>query len=144
MINWSIEENGFNIEKVTGSGNKFLIGNGYMGIRGTLEEYKKVQLPAINLSSIYDQVGEGWREPLNAPNGLFTRLVVEGKEYSLPEKECLSHKMSLDYRHGIFRRITRFSTAKGDVILETERFTSMEEKHLICLKVKITPFFEGF
>ncbi len=96
MINWNIEENGLDIEKATGLGNKFLIGNGYMGIRGTLEEYKKEQLPAINLSGIYDQVGEGWREPLNAPNGLFTRLVVESEEYTLPEKESVSHKMSLD------------------------------------------------
>ncbi|MDU6264464.1 MAG: glycosyl hydrolase family 65 protein [Anaerocolumna aminovalerica] len=143
MINWSIEENGFNKERATGLGNKFLTGNGYMGIRGTLEEYKKEQLPAINLSGIYDQAGEGWREPLNAPNGLFTRLVVEGEEYILPEKECVSHNMSLDYRHGIFRRLTRFCTAKGDIVLETERFASMKEKHLICLKVKVTPFFEG-
>lgn len=143
MINWNIEENGFDEEKATGLGNKYLTGNGYMGIRGTLEEFKKEQFPAVNLSGIYDQVGNGWREPLNAPNGLFTRILVEGEEYALPEKESVSHKMSLDYRHGIFRRQTTFQTVKGNVLLETERFASMDEKHLICLKFKITPFFDG-
>lgn len=143
MINWNIEENGFDAEKATGLGNKFLTGNGYMGIRGTLEEFKREQFPAVNLSGIYDQVGNGWREPLNAPNGLFTRILVEGEEYALPEKESLSHKMSLDFRHGIFRRETGFQTAKGKLLLETERFASMDEKHLICLKVKITPSFDG-
>lgn len=143
MINWKIEENGFKEEKATGLGNKFLTGNGYMGIRGTLEEFGREQFPAVNLSGIYDQVGNGWREPLNAPNGLFTRIAVEGEEYALPEKECLSHKMTLDFRHGIFHRETVFQTAKGSVLLKTQRFASMEEKHLICLKVEITPSFDG-
>ncbi|SHO51257.1 glycosyl hydrolase family 65 protein [Anaerocolumna xylanovorans] len=143
MVNWKIEENGFDEEKATGLGNKFLTGNGYMGIRGTLEEFKREQFPAINLSGIYDQVGNGWREPLNAPNGLFTRILAAGEEYALPEKECLSHKMTLDFRHGIFHRETAFQTVKGKVLLETQRFASMDEKHLICLKVKITPSFDG-
>lgn len=142
-MKWKIEENGFDTEKATGLGNKFLIGNGYMGIRGTLEEFKKDQFPAVNLSGIYDQVGSGWREPLNAPNGLYTRVLVSGEEYALPEQECLSHKMLLDYRHGIFSRETGFMTKKGRILLETERFASMEEKHLICLKVKITASFDG-
>ncbi|MGL6217041.1 MAG: hypothetical protein ACRC36_03340 [Lacrimispora sphenoides] len=68
MISWKIEENGYDPRKATNLGNKFLTGNGYMGIRGTLEEYTKEQFPAVNLAGIYDQAGNGWREPLNAPN----------------------------------------------------------------------------
>lgn len=142
-MNWNIEELGYQPEKATGLGNKFLIGNGYMGIRGTLEESRKDQFPAVNLSGIYDQVGNGWREPLNAPNGLYTRLLIEGKEYCLSGKEHKAHKMELDYRHGIFRRETVFETAKGKVVLKTERFASMADKHLIALKVTLIPFFNG-
>ncbi|WOO36257.1 glycosyl hydrolase family 65 protein [Anaerocolumna sp. AGMB13020] len=142
-MNWNIEELGYQPEKATGLGNKFLIGNGYMGIRGTLEESKKDQFPAVNLSGIYDQVGNGWREPLNAPNGLFTRLLIEGKEYCLSEKEHKAHTMELDYRHGIFRRETVFEAAKGTVTLKTERFASMVDKHLIALKVTLVPSYDG-
>ncbi len=142
-MNWNIEELGYQSEKATGLGNKFLIGNGYMGIRGTLEESKKDQFPAVNLSGIYDQVGNGWREPLNAPNGLYTRLLIEGREYCLSGKEHKAHKMELDYRHGIFRRETVFETAKGKVTLKTERFASMVDKHLIALKVSLIPSFDG-
>lgn len=144
MINWNIEENGFDEEKATGLGNKYLTGNGYLGIRGTLEEFKKENFPAINLSGIYDQVGDGWREPLNAPNGLFTQVILEGEKYSLPEKAFLSHKMSLNYRHGIFARETKFATGKGELKLVTERFASMDEVHLICLAVKLTASFDGY
>lgn len=142
-MNWNIEELGYLPEKATGLGNKFLIGNGYMGIRGTLEESKKDQFPAVNLSGIYDQVGNGWREPLNAPNGLYTRLLIDGKEYCLSGKEYKAHKMELDYRHGIFHRETVFETAKGKVTLKTKRFVSMVDKHLIALKVTLIPSFDG-
>jgi kojibiose phosphorylase/nigerose phosphorylase len=143
MISWKIEENGYDPRKATNLGNKFLTGNGYMGIRGTLEEFTKEQFPAVNLAGIYDQAGNGWREPLNAPNGLYTRLLIDGEEYSLLKKEWLSHKMSLNYRHGLFSRETVFQTKKGSISLQTERFVSMEEKHLIALMVTLTPSFDG-
>jgi nigerose phosphorylase len=143
MISWLIEENGYDSKKATNLGNKFLTGNGYMGIRGTLEEYTKEQFPAVNLAGIYDQTGNGWRETLNAPNGLYTRLLIEGEEYSLPEKDWMSHKMTLSYRHGLFGRETVFQTKKGTISLQTERFASMEEKHLIVLKTTLTPSFNG-
>jgi nigerose phosphorylase len=143
MISWLIEENGYDSKKATNLGNKFLTGNGYMGIRGTLEEYTKEQFPAVNLAGIYDQTGNGWREPLNAPNGLYTRLLIEGEEYSLPERDWLSHKMTLSYRHGLLGRETVFQTKKGTISLQTERFASMEEKHLIVLKTTLTPSFDG-
>ena len=38
-----------------------------MGIRGTLDEFDSRDLVAVNLAGIYDQVGNSWREPLNAP-----------------------------------------------------------------------------
>ncbi|CUX54471.1 Nigerose phosphorylase [Clostridium sp. C105KSO15] len=143
MIRWKIEENGYDSRKAINLGNKFLTGNGYMGIRGTLEEYTKEQFPAVNLAGIYDQTGNGWREPLNAPNGLYTRLLIEGEVYSLPEKDWLSYKMTLNYRHGLFGRETVFQTKKGNISLQTERFASMEEKHLIVLKTTLSPSFDG-
>jgi kojibiose phosphorylase/nigerose phosphorylase len=93
MINWIIEEGGFNKELITHHGNKYLIGNGYMGIRGTLEEYEKDEFPAVNLAGIYDQVGNGWREPLNASNGLFTRVSFNGESCLLPNKLPVKHKV---------------------------------------------------
>ena len=39
MIDWKLKEEGFDKEKISYLGNKFLTGNGYMGVRGTLAEY---------------------------------------------------------------------------------------------------------
>ena len=135
---WLVEEQGFHKEKLEDNGNKFLIGNGYMGVRGTLEEFGKEQLVAVNLAGIYDKVGDGWREPLNAPNPLFAALKVDGEEYSVLVKEPASHTMTLNYREAVLYRGTVWKSGKGKVQLTTQRFLDMENPHLIYQQIEIT------
>ncbi len=134
MMNWIIEEKGFYPDKAVSNGNKFLIGNGYMGVRGTLEEFTKKELTAVNLAGVYDRVGNGWREPLNAPNGLYTVLKVDGKVYNLPDVSPVEHSIWLDYRKAVFSRETTWQTPKGKVTVKAERFASLDEPHLLAMK----------
>lgn len=143
MIRWKLEEEGLDKERISNIGNKYLIGNGYLGIRGTLQEYRKEQFPAINLSGIYDQVGDGWREPLNAPNALYTHVEFNNMIYQLPEVEPITHSISLDYRHGIFERNTTWNTSQGNITIQAERFASMKDKHLIVMKYSLSTNCEG-
>ncbi len=137
MNDWVIKEIGFDQEKITSTGNKFLVGNGYLGIRGTLQEYEKSEFPAINLAGIYDQVGDTWREPLNAPNGLYTYIEFDGKDYRVPKVLPTIHNISLDYRHGIFYRDTKWDTHNGEIEINAEHFASLNQKHLIAMKYSI-------
>lgn len=143
MLNWTIREEGYEEEKAPALGNRYLIGNGYLGIRGTLEEYGAEKLPAINLAGIYDQSGEGWREPVNAPNGCFSYLRVDGEMYRLPEKQPVSHGIELDYRYGIFKRHTTWRTSRGNITLETERFASMQHVNTIGMKFTVNADFHA-
>lgn len=143
MISWIIEEVGFDSRNIASNGNKFLTGNGYMGVRGTLEEFTKENLVAVNLAGIYDRVGEGWREPLNAPNGLYTTLKIDEEEYSMPESQPFYHSCSLDYRKALFTRKTVWKTKRGQVEIESERFVSLAEPHLIVMKYCITANFHA-
>lgn len=143
MIDWKIEQKGYEQEQITTLGNRFLIGNGYMGIRGTLEEYTKEQLAAVNLAGIYDRVGDGWREPLNAPNALYTCLKVDGEYYRLPEREAEQHSVMLDFRHGIYSRRTIWHTLRGDVYIESERFADLCDPHMLRMKYTVRSRFHG-
>lgn len=143
MICWKIKEKGFDENKISFLGNKFLIGNGYMGVRGALEEYGKENLPAINLAGIYDKSGEGWREPLNAPNGFYTYIIVDGNVLKLPEVKTESHNVELDYQYGIFKRSSTWNTVRGNVTVETERFVSMDNVHQGVMKYKVTADFHA-
>lgn len=142
MLDWTIREEGYEEAKAAMLGSRYLIGNGYMGIRGTLEEYEADKLPAINLAGIYDQ-SSGWREPINLPNGCFSYLRVDGETYRLPETAPVSHGIELNYRHGIFKRHTTWHTARGNVTIKTERFASMQDVHTIGMRFQISADFHA-
>ncbi|WP_086350406.1 glycosyl hydrolase family 65 protein [Candidatus Enterococcus clewellii] len=132
-MSWLISEEGRQLEKTIDFGNKFLIGNGYFGYRGTMEEYDKSELPACNLSGIYDQQGASWREPINAPNGLYTQLFVDGDPYDLRTKEVCAHQQQIDMHQALHQRRTVFSGKSGEVRVVSERFASGTDKHLLLM-----------
>lgn len=142
MLDWIIREEGYQEENAATLGSRYLTGNGYMGIRGTLEEYEADKLPAINLAGIYDQ-SSGWREPVNLPNGCFSYLRVDGETLGLPDAAPTSHGIELDYRHGIFHRHTTWHTTRGNITLKTERFASMEQLHTIGMRFQISADFHA-
>lgn len=129
-MDWIIEQAGYSPDEIADLGNRFLVGNGYMGMRGTLDEYRKDQLVAINLTGIYHKAGDGWREPLNAPNPLFARLMRAGTPLGLPDTEATNHRQALDIEKGLHMRQTDF----GQVSIQSERFVSMDNVHLLCMR----------
>lgn len=131
---WSYTQEGYRPEDTVANGNRFLIGNGYMGYRGTADEWGKAELAAVNLAGIYDRNGERWREPVNAPNGLFAKLTVNGESMALGEATSLSHSQTVDFRHGIYRRDTAFPAAR----IQSERIASMAEPHLLASRLTLT------
>lgn len=132
-----IQDEEFQAEKIADFGNKFFTGNGYLGVRGTLEEYEKGQMPAVNLSGIYDQHGSAWREPLNAPNPFYVRVKAEGVVYALPERSPAYHIQGLDISCGIQSRKTVWNTSRGTLCVQAERFSSMADFHLLCMKYSV-------
>ena len=98
MREWTIREEGYEEEKAATLGNRYLTGNGYLGIRGTLEEYEADRLPAINLAGIYDR-STGWREPVNLPNGCFSYL-RESDPYHTESAWIIVMEFSTDIRPG--------------------------------------------
>lgn len=129
-MSWTVAEHGFDKSKVTTNGNKYMTGNGYMGYRGTLEEFTKEQLTAVTLAGLYDKSGEQWREPVNAPNGLFTKLSCNGQPLGVLEADPLSHCQELDFRNAVHRRETEYGFHGGKLTFTAERFVSMDQLHL--------------
>ncbi len=129
---------GFEKDRIPWYGNKFLNGNGYFGVRGTMEEYTKENMPAINMAGIYDRVGNAWRESINAPNVLYTYIKADGCVYALPDSEPYEHTHTLDYHNGLQSRKTVWKTDKGLITVESERFADMERQHLIAMRYSVS------
>ncbi|HEY4391303.1 MAG TPA: glycosyl hydrolase family 65 protein [Paenibacillus sp.] len=138
-MSWIIQESGFVKERIAISGNKFMTGNGYMGYRGTLDEFTHSELTATIPAGLYDKMGDKWREPINTPNGLSTTVVCDGVSLSVLELEPLEHEQELDIRHGVHRRRTVYSAPGGGTVsFESERFCSMQRLHLLVNRVTMT------
>lgn len=138
-MGWIVREEGFDQERVVTNGNKYMIGNGYLGYRGTLEEFGKDQLQAVTLAGLYDRAGDKWREPVNAPNGLYVSVEAEGERLSALSSRLLEHAVELDIRGAVFRRRTVFGLPSGaSIAVEAERFASDAQPHLLAMQYSIT------
>ena len=133
---WCIEEP-FSKDKIEANGSKYLIANGYMGYRGTLEEFGAEQLVALNLAGLFDRNGDSWRESVNAPNPFYTQCTVNGEKLNILEKEPLYHNQTLDFRFGIHSRKTTFKVGDAQIDISAERFLSMNNQHLAVLKYEV-------
>ncbi len=137
-MNWVLSEQGYSAEAVADTGNRFLIGNGYLGVRGTLEEDSKQQLAAVNLAGIFDRVGDGWREPLNAPNPFYTTVKAGGLQLHPARLLPVEHLRALNYRAGIVTRKTLWRLPQGGIVVQSERFVSMANPHFMGMRYTIT------
>lgn len=135
---WIIEKTGFERTDVELHGSKFLIGNGYMGYRGTLEEYGAQELVALNMAGLFDKNGDLWRESVNAPNPLFTALYVDDMVLSPITSEVIFHSQTLNMETGIHSRKSIFKVCDAEIEIKAERFVSMKQEHMMALKYSIT------
>ena len=127
-----LEKEGFHAEDIAKNGCRFLSGNGYLGLRGTLSEYGAEELACVNLSGIYHlHRGSDWREPLNAPHPLCAVLLRDGENIALPDSHVTAHRQYLRYDIGVQGRETVF--ACGATIRE-ERFAAMSRPHMLAMR----------
>jgi nigerose phosphorylase len=137
---WSVSADKVFSEKeaVMRSGNIFQIANGYMGCRGTLDEFGPEQLVGITLAGIFDRVGSKWREPVNAPNGGFTQVTMDGVTFSALTTKIKKHRQQLHLVNAVFERETIFTSRGKNLALKSSRFLSADNPHLGVVEFSVT------
>ena len=137
---WSIStsEHAGNSESIMRRGNVYQIANGYMGCRGTLDEFGPAESVGFTLAGLFDQVGSAWREPVNAPNGAFTRLALDGAELTALGPRVRRHRQTLHFGSARFERETVFGYRTKELTLRSERFLSVATPHLGVVRVSFT------
>lgn len=130
---FKLTKKGFEKQNIIPYGNMFLIGNGHLGYRGTLEEFKKKELVGLNIIGFYDQYQSKWRESLNAPNPFYVHIKTKEKSFSVLDNKPAMHKQSLDLKRAIFKRHTEFE----QLTIKSERFVSQVEDNVLCMKYQI-------
>lgn len=126
---WHLRVDGFQAADIALNGNRFMLGNGYLGYRGTLEEFGSEEQVGCMLNGVYDQAPGKWREPVNAPNGFYTRIEGAG--------EILAHEQILDMRQATMSRRSIHAARSGPVTVSTRRFVSQDDIHLLCMEYTV-------
>ncbi len=137
---WLIKEKGFHPRKQGQYESLFTLGNGYLGVRGSLEEHPHGSYRGLYLAGIFDKSEAFVREIVKAPGWIDFSVWKNSQKFGVSTCKVLSHERVLDMRKGILHRATRFKDPQGRILrLETRRVIFAHQVRGAIIDVSITP-----
>ena len=155
--NWSIIEEGFDVERVKSSESLFSIGNGAMGQRANFEEsFTGETFQGSYIAGIYypDKTKVGWwkngypeyfAKVLNAPNWIGIDIEINGENFDLNTcTKVTNFRRELNMKEGWYNRSFE-ATLKNDTVISVNvrRFLSIDIDEVGVIKYEITPLNKG-
>ena len=145
-------KNGVSEEKLALEETLFTTSNGYLGVRGCLDEEYPEYIRSTRgayVNGFYDDVKLSYPEKLfgfpetaqrlvNLPDIQTTRLSLYKENFSAFTGEILEHSRTLDVDKGLVKRFTRRKGCGGIVNLEITRMTSFVRKELFLTVYRVT------
>lgn len=146
---WSIRQRCFGAKFTNLSETCFTLSNGYMGVRGALEENYEQNKPGVCVSGFHEKVSrdkywfdepEYFQTTANHYDWRSIKLFIDGVQFSLLEGNVLSHERILDFKKGVLTRKCHWESLEGNqVIIETERFVSFKKLNIAAIRYKVIP-----
>lgn len=160
-----LTENSYSMAKERLQATLFATGNGYMGVRGSFEEYSTLSVQGLYVRGILDEMIEictpvpsdyymkkyYFNEErlkdfektecgINLADILTIRVKIGDEWFQMYEGSLLSYERSLDFTTGVLTRRVRWKSPAGDVTeLLFERFASYADEHLYCQRLTVCP-----
>ncbi|MGY1833215.1 glycoside hydrolase family 65 protein [Geodermatophilus sp. SYSU D01180] len=127
----------------------FSLSNGYLGVRGTLDEVEPFGMRGTYLSGVhethplsypeggYGQPGEG-QALLTVTDGTPLRLLVDGIPLDVREVRPQVHERTLDLRAGTLDRLVRWTTPRGTTMeVTSRRLVSLAERSVCGTRYEV-------
>jgi kojibiose phosphorylase len=141
---WTISEDSFNPDQQHHKETLFTIGNGYLSTRGAFEEGYLGDRRATFVHGIFDDIPIVFTELVNAPDWLPLAIYLDGERFSMDSGVIQEYRRSLDLKSGLLTRHVKWVSPSGKGIdLIFERFTSLADEHLLCLRCRVVPNYDG-
>lgn len=132
---WKIVKNRYDRDMAITEGTNFMIGNGYLGYRGTFFEDTKEDYVGCIVTDTWDNADGKWEELCTVPNALHTTLTIDGKLFDL--EEASSFERSLNLKDAITSRKVKTNILGKNIEINEEKFASYEEKHVVAMRIQI-------
>jgi alpha,alpha-trehalose phosphorylase len=128
----------------------FTVANGYLGIRGVLEEGVPAARPATLLNGFhetwpitYGEDAYGYAQQgqtiVNVPDGVIVKIEVDDDRLDCTSTEIVHFERALDLRRGTLDRTVVWRLADGRRLrVRSRRFASLARRHLAGLRFEVT------
>ncbi|ACL70205.1 glycoside hydrolase family 65 protein [Halothermothrix orenii] len=157
---WTITEKEFKIENNHHNETIFALGNGYMGLRGTLEEDysgpEQTTTPGTYINGVYTEekiiygeeapdLPEFYQTMVNLADWTGINLYLGDEKFDMLQGKVSGYKRVLDMKEGTLTRELTWESPQGrKVKLTIKRFLSLASPHIGVIKYSFTPVnFDG-
>ncbi len=148
---WVHRETGWSAAYAAQSESLLALSNGYLGLRGSLDEGEPAALAGTYLNGFYETrpipyADRGYGDPkldqvmLAVADGTRIRLVVEDEPLDVRTGTVVEHERVLDLRAGQLVRTLRWRSPGGhDVRVRSRRLVSLEHRELAMIEYEVEP-----
>lgn len=148
---WEHRETGWSAERAAQSESLLALSNGYLGLRGTLDEGEPSAVAGTYLNGFYETrsipyAERGFGDPeldqvlVNVTDGTRIRLAVEREQLDVRTGAVGEHERVLDLRTGILARTLRWRSPGGhEVRVRSRRLVSLEHRELAAIEYEVEP-----
>jgi alpha,alpha-trehalose phosphorylase len=147
---WSLHETALNLDVISQTESLFALSNGFIGVRGNLDEGEPHGIPGTYLNGVYElrplpaaesQYGnpESSQRMIDVTNGKLIRLLVDDEPFDVRYGQLKAHDRVLDFRAGLLRRTAEWcSPARRTVRVTSTRLVSFTHRAIlaICYEVE--------
>ena len=147
---WALRETHYSAADLGVTESLFAVGNGYLGLRGNVEEGRDAYAHGTYLNGLHEtwpihhaedaygfaKVGQ---TIVNAPDAKVMRLYVDDEPLLLTVADLARYERVLSFRDGVLTRELVWRTPSGKhVRLRSRRMVSFAERHLAVMDYEIT------
>ena len=147
---WKFSEVQFSDSDLGKTETLFALGNGYLGMRGNVEEGRETHLHGTFINGFHEtwpiqhaeeafgfaRVGQ---TIVNVPDAKVIRLYVDDEPLLLPVADLLDYNRTIDFRTGVLSRDILWRTPGGKrVRIRSRRLVSFTQRHLAILTFEVT------
>ncbi|NQX29316.1 glycoside hydrolase family 65 protein [Microbacteriaceae bacterium VKM Ac-2854] len=147
---WALVETEFDAALQGRTETLFAVGNGYLGLRGNLEEGRDGYAYGTFINGFHEtwpirhaeeafgfaRVGQ---TIVNVPDAKIIRLYVDDEPFVLSEADILKYSRKLDFADGALIRELEWRTPSGKrVLIRSKRMVSFTDRHLALIDYDVT------
>jgi len=147
---WALTEKNLNSTTLGLTETLFSVGNGYLGMRGNVEEGRDSHTHGTFINGFHETWSIQHAEEafgfarvgqtiVNAPDAKVIRLYVDDEPLLISVADLLEYDRTLDFRDGVLRREILWRTPSGKrVRISSQRMVSFAQRHLAVMTFEVT------